>query len=237
MKINSLIVHGPYGCGKTTHSHLIARAFGLTNIADDWSPLRPIPPNSLVLTSSPLPNPHVLSYDVAMEVVAAIEMADAKSIFDHVSDMNVAFGNAKGDPTAINWDRLNSQCKNLKKELQELMDALAERNTDKVRDALCDLQVFTQGAQHIMGVDGDDDMLAVLDGVMSRFCKDEAELAATETKYRNLGVEFYVEGVFPNVCLKSAFDRGGDAESGFEYPKGKFLKSANYREPTFTPLG
>jgi hypothetical protein len=158
-----------------------------------------------------------------------------KGMFELVSMMNVAFGNPQGNPldyeTPYNetaWARLESQCKNIKSELKELYDAINARDVLAIRDALCDINVFSLGAHHFMGYDANRDMQSVIDGVMTRFCKDEVELEATKTKYDALGVRYVVEGVFPTVCLKSSEDQLMP-----EYPKGKFLKSAGYSQPVF----
>lgn len=172
-----------------------------------------------------------------------------------VAAMNVAFNNPKGDyhnmdATAIS--RLRKQCLNIFDEYCELLTALGfdqvfleslkgshrkrvERagawypvvNAIQVRDALCDIQVFAAGAQHMMGVDGDADMHAVIDGVMTRFVKDRDDLKATMEMHRAKGVcDVYVQGAYPTVVLKSASDQP-------DAPTGKFLKSASYKETVF----
>lgn len=218
-------------------------------------------------------------------------------IFQRVCAMNEAFGNPKGDPESINWQRLQTQAKGALTEVRELESALADRDIEAVRDALCDVMVFAHGGHHAMGVvdidyplvaprseqvsafalgqcvkdlrddaaylvqmcahksnpqgvhamfsqlilaclrlqsligvDSDADMNAVIDGVLTRFCQDEESLRATCAKYANLGIEFVIEGSFPTVCLKSAFDQGD------EYPKGKFLKSVGYSQAVFPEL-
>lgn len=158
----------------------------------------------------------------------------SKSSFQYVSEMNTAFGNLKGDPNNINWERLEAQCKNILDEYYELMGnpitgkpgALELRDLDGVRDALCDIQVFSNGAQHFLGVDGDEDMSDVLDGVMTRFCKDQEELDATVAKWEGRGLEVYTEGSFPRMIVKSSKDQP-------DAPKGKFLKSTGYTDTVF----
>ena len=120
---------------------------------------------------------------------------------------------------------------NILDEYCELMDAIASQHIDDTRDALCDIQVFANGAQHLMGVDGDDDMHAVVDGVMTRFIKDDADLKATMELHRAKGVSMvYFEGEFPKMIMKSAVDQP-------DAPKGKFLKSASYSNTVFPPVG
>lgn len=155
-------------------------------------------------------------------------------MFKSVKDMNTAFGNPEGDPRDLDWTRLEKQISNVKDEYNETMLALQNRDVEQVRDGLCDIMVFALGAFHFMGVDADVDMQAVIAGVMTRFCKDQAELDATIKKYDALEVEFYIEGEFPTKCLKSAKDQKD--KNGDNLPMGKFLKSANYSQPVFAPI-
>lgn len=154
---------------------------------------------------------------------------------------------------AIVWGRLQKQCENIggrfsltghdangkdiseghiDGEVKELLQALTARNVDKVRDALCDIMVFALGAYHFMGFDADADMQAVLDGVMTRFCKDEDALHRTRVKWATLNVtDVYTQGQFPRLCVKSGKDQR--ATNGDYCPKGKFLKSADYADTVF----
>lgn len=151
-----------------------------------------------------------------------------KTSFQRVAEMNTAFGNHVGDANNIDWDKLTNQCKNILDEYQnELVGYLATRNLTGVRDTLGDIQVFAMGGQHIAGVDGDADMNDIVDGVMTRFVKDEADLAATIAKHAAKGVtQVYTEGEYPKMILKSLVDQP-------DAPKGKFLKSASYQDTVF----
>lgn len=51
--MNSIIVYGPPGCGKTTNKDKLARHFNKTLIIDDWIPGDNIPDNALILTNTP----------------------------------------------------------------------------------------------------------------------------------------------------------------------------------------
>lgn len=71
----SCIVHGPVGCGKSTHAQAIAKALGLSQIHDNWAAGAPVPLlDTLVLTDADNPawyfNGRVLSFDQAMQLVA-----------------------------------------------------------------------------------------------------------------------------------------------------------------------
>ena len=168
--------------------------------------------------------------------------------------MNTAFGNPKGKFDSIDQARILAQSKNIFDEYLELLaaqglptslltrlgrthtnilldavefDLIGTFDTDKVRDALCDIQVFASGAQHLMGVHADDDMSAVIDGVMTRFIKNDDDKAATIAKHAAKGVtDVYFEGEYPTMVMKSASDQP-------DAPKGKFMKSASFSEPVF----
>ena len=143
--------------------------------------------------------------------------------------MNAAFGNPKGDPQRIDFQRLRRQCRNILQEYEkELVPALDSNNIDLIRDTLCDIVVFALGGYHFMGFDADEDMTEVISAVMTRFCKTPEQLLATCQYFDKLGVEYYVEGEFPTKYLKSSKDQGDG-----EYPKGKFLKAVGYRQPMF----
>jgi hypothetical protein len=176
---------------------------------------------------------------------------DVITAFSRVAKMNTAFGNPKGDAENIKWDKIRSQCKNIFDEYLELMSGLglhtenikslrlahkalvtqedfySKPDVEAVRDALCDIQVFDMGAQHLMGYDGDRDMEDVVSGVMTRFVKDDADKIATQALHAAKGVtEVYFEGEYPEMVMKSAVDQP-------DAPKGKFLKSASYVNTVF----
>src|SRR3546814_588389 len=175
-----------------------------------------------------------------------------KTNFQLVSAMNSAFGNPKGNSADINFNRVRSQTINVFDEFIETMGALGlepsaidelklvrqritlERfgddstvNLNQARDGLCDINVFSYGAHHMMGIDADRDMSSVVGGVMTRFIKDEADKVATQALHAAKGVtNVYFEGDYPVMVMKSGADQP-------DAPKGKFLKSVSYREPEF----
>lgn len=176
---------------------------------------------------------------------------DSPTNFSLVSVMNTAFGNMPGNAGAIDWNRVRKQCLNIADEFGELMIAMGANpeaiklavahlkaaatqevrenaiSPLDVRDALCDIHVFTYGAHHLMGIDADGDMRAVVDGVMTRFIKNEYDKQATIAMHAAAGVsDVYFEGSFPTMVMKSASDQP-------DAPKGKFLKSASYMQPIF----
>lgn len=88
-------------------------------------------------------------------------MYTAPVIFQQVEEMNEAFGNPKGTPFELLRDapeasvaalvRLRSQCANIGHEFNELETAVKHNNMLEIRDALCDILVFTYGAFHFIG--------------------------------------------------------------------------------------
>jgi len=149
------------------------------------------------------------------------------SSFRLVCEMNNAFGNKRGSYDDVSFERLEAQSRNILDEYNELVDAIAAKDLEAIRDALCDIQVFAMGTQHLLGVNGDKDMQAVVEGVMTRFVKNASDLELTKELHAKKGVvDVYTEGQFPRMILKSASDQP-------DAPKGKFLKSASYKNTVF----
>lgn len=156
-------------------------------------------------------------------------------MFEAVCKLNEAYGNKKGDPNNPDWKRLESQAKNILDEYNELMDdGINAKNLTEVRDAICDILVFTLGLAHLAGVPVDDDMAEVDRSNMSKFCPDEDDLTETLMKYRDLGVDVYVDGEFPMVRVKSSKEQVG--LDGKQYQAHKMLKSVSFSEPNLRPL-
>jgi hypothetical protein len=151
-------------------------------------------------------------------------------MFKQVSTMNDAFGNSKGNPQEINFSRLEKQCSNILDEYNELQVALAAKDPILVRDALCDIMVFSLGAFHFMGADADADMNVVYTSNMSKFIKDDEDKAASEAKYKALGVSYVLEGEYPIMRLRCTETVVGT--DGETYRANKILKSASYVPPT-----
>jgi len=179
-------------------------------------------------------------------------VSQSNTNFALVSNMNVAFGNPQGDPKQLSIKKIRKQCLNIVDELGELFVALGGDkelmkhavahfkwianktgnpvDTDKIRDSLTDIHVFAYGAHHLMGVDANEDMRSVINGVMTRFIKNEQDKIDTIAKHAALGVtDVRFEGVFPFGIMKSNSDQP-------DAPEGKFLKSASYQEERLYPV-
>ena len=49
---NTVVIHGPQGCGKTRNAQALAAHFGCSRVVDDWNGQSKIEEGSLVLTNS-----------------------------------------------------------------------------------------------------------------------------------------------------------------------------------------
>lgn len=155
-------------------------------------------------------------------------------MFKSVSELNVAFGNQKGDPLNPDWNRLKAQAQNILDEYNELMDGIEAKNMTEVRDAICDILVFTLGLGHMAGLPVEEDMAEVDRSNRSKFCANEEELQQTLAKYSDLGVETYVDGEYPMKRVKSAKQQVG--VDGKVYQAFKMLKGVNFQEPQLPSL-
>lgn len=120
----------------------------------------------------------------------------------------------------------------------KLESAAAEAHLEDVVVSLAQTVGFiTYIQEQVLRVDVVKEMESVINGVMTRFIKDEADEAATYAKHnkKHLSVlgeganalQVYYEGQYPSRIMKSAVDQP-------DAPKGKFLKSASFSEPVFT---
>lgn len=152
--------------------------------------------------------------------------------FQLVSHMNEKFGNPKGDIDDPQWADLRNQASNILDEYNELcVDGINPKNMTEVRDAICDILVFTYGLGHLAGVDVDRDMSKVYTSNMSKFCTNDEELQATIKKYADIGVKVVPEGEFPYAFVRST-EHQTDI-NGKIYQANKFLKGVNFKEPVF----
>lgn len=129
------------------------------------------------------------------------------------------------------WSAVRTDAGSVHAAYTELMQAIDQRCLNDVQRRLNDLVSECLILYARLQLDVERDMTSVVSAVMTRFCRDEAELCATEEKYDALGVDYYIEGEFPRVCLKSRYDQPGP--NGDFLPKGKFLKSVGMSLPVF----
>lgn len=158
-------------------------------------------------------------------------MTNKDVMMQDVSSLNEAFGNSAGTMTNPNWFALSNQAKNIKDEYDELMEAIENSDMIEVRDAICDILVFTLGLAHMSGAPVTDDMKEVDASNRSKFCHDQENVDATVKKYTDLGVMVYVDGEFPVKRVKSSIEQVGF--DGKTYRANKMLKSVSFKEPVF----
>lgn len=74
----TVIIHGPQGCGKTTHAKALAAHFGCSYIVDNWNGEWPVPEGALVLSNinSLQDRPGVMDFDTAMRAAGLRPLLD-----------------------------------------------------------------------------------------------------------------------------------------------------------------
>lgn len=175
-------------------------------------------------------------------------------------NLNLAFGNAKGDVTSPNFGKIRNQAKLVLEETRELLEAAyydcdvkldlvltpkqepyqirtIQEILKDIMDAQGDITTVNDGVAHITGFDGDECLQRVYASNMSKFIRNEDEVGPALDYYYSRGFpggQLRVEGEFPQACIKvneTVF------WNGKEYPAGKFLKNmANFKEPDFADM-
>lgn len=149
-----------------------------------------------------------------------------QSSFKQICAFNMRIGNSNGNPEEIDWELLSREADMIQSEVDELREAIAAKDTSGVRDALCDIHIFTYGTHYKMGYNADEDMYEVIQALYSRFCNSMEDVNDTIEYYARRGIiNISIHGTEPYFYLKSELDYP-------DAPKGKFLKSKYYKEPT-----
>lgn len=179
--------------------------------------------------------------------------------FQKNSELNRAFGNARGDITAPDFKKIRNQAKLVLEETRELLEAayfdhqvvltleLNPRESETptttedlmkaIMDAQGDITTVNDGVAHIAGFDGDECLQRVFASNMSKFIRSEDEVGPALDYYYSRGFpegQLRVEGEFPRACIKV---NETVTWQGKEYPAGKFLKNmASFFEPDFSDM-
>lgn len=176
-------------------------------------------------------------------------------------NLNLAFGNAKGDVTSPDFGKIRNQAKLVLEETRELLEAVyfdhhvgiefvvtphavsekAKLDLPEIMKAIMDAQgditTVNDGVAHIAGFDGDECLQRVYASNMSKFIRNEGEVVPALDYYYNKGFpreSLRIEGEFPQACIKVVDTITID---GKEYPAGKFLKNmATFKEPDFSDM-
>ncbi|ECW1086727.1 hypothetical protein F3R91_14515 [Salmonella enterica] len=176
-------------------------------------------------------------------------------------NLNLAFGNAKGDITSPDFSKIRNQAKLVLEETRELLEAVYFDHDVKIEftasprvlkepsavdikdimrqilDAQGDITTVNDGVAHISGFDGDECLQRVYASNMSKFIRSADEVGPALQYYYDLGFiegELEIQGQFPQACIKVV-----DTVTirGKEYPAGKFLKNmATFKEPDFSDM-
>lgn len=138
-----------------------------------------------------------------------------------------------------NWQAAEQQLKVIAGEYDEVCEAIAERNLDKLRDGIADLLVTAYGMGSVLGYNVDDDMVSVTSSLMTRFDATSGDAELTKQKYLDVGVETHIRTTrFPATettdervyyVTVSSKDQV-NSKTGERIPAGKFLKSWKYRD-------
>lgn len=175
-------------------------------------------------------------------------------------NLNLAFGNAKGDVTSPDFGKIRNQAKLVLEETRELLEAAyydcdvkldlvltpkqepyqtrtIQEILKDIMDAQGDITTVNDGVAHIAGFDGDECLQRVYASNMSKFIRSEGEVVPALDYYYNKGFpreSLRIEGEFPQACIKVVDTITVD---GKEYPAGKFLKNmATFKEPDFSDM-
>ena len=152
--------------------------------------------------------------------------------FEAVSLFNEMIQNLPASSSNPKWDQLEAQFGLIQEELNEIQQAIQEKNYIELRDGIADVLVTTYGLAYRAGIDANEDMKIVHESNMSKFCKSTDEALRTKAKYEKIGVKVsyrnQANGMIAVVSLEN--QTGAD---GKKYPMGKLLKSVNYFEPQF----
>lgn len=157
------------------------------------------------------------------------------SNFQLVSIINAIAGNSSHST----WEQLDQQMKIINGEHKELGDGIAKRDLFETVDGGADTLVTVYGALFRVGVDADAIMQEVCASLLTRFDRTAEDQQKTEAKYSALGIATECVEVEHNgeqyFVTRSASDQVHEA-SGEKFPKGKFLKSYQFRQPNLRAL-
>lgn len=179
-----------------------------------------------------------------------------KSNAQKVAELNVLFGNPKGDLANPNAALLRKQAMLC---VEESVEALENADRTKlvninfqakpsnadtipydlvgIADAIGDILTVAYGLAHVAGFDADEVYQRVHDSNMSKFITCDEEVEPALSYYWNLGYptdSLRIEGDYPHAVIRVVQDV---VIGGKTIPAGKFLKNMNtFFEPNFYDL-
>ena len=155
--------------------------------------------------------------------------------FTNVANLNKAFSRPITNKEEADYDKLLNQFSLIKEEVEELEEALENKDWTEVKDAIGDILVVTYGMAYVADIDADKLMDSISDSNMSKFCT-QAEMNETIAHYVGIGVEVVaqetvIDGVL-KYAVKSRCDQTYTVDGVDKSIKaGKLLKNVNWIEP------
>ncbi len=146
------------------------------------------------------------------------------SNFTEVARLNTVFGK---DTVGWDWEEIRNQFKLVAEEFKETYDAIQDEDKAATVGECCDVLVTVYGLLHLVGVDADLAMKRVSDSNFSKLCITPQDLNATAAHYISLGMAVETAGELPEAYVRVREDCTDI--NGRTYPRGKFLKSVNYK--------
>ena len=133
-------------------------------------------------------------------------------------------------------------------ECLELLEAVATGDISELRDALSDKRVTLNGFATILPFSLSKDFDQTCENLYTRFDHNENDAALTQQKYQKIGVTTIIEKntiseyidsktQLPKVFYVNKVVEDVTGTDGEFYPKGKFLKSVNFKKDDFTDNG
>ena len=154
--------------------------------------------------------------------------------FEKFSWMNELFGNEKGDLNRIDWEKLKLQAKLVQEELDEMFEAIENKDVVALIDAQADVTVTNQGVAHLAGFNADNASEIVLQSNLTKFIDNDKDIDRALQYYYARGLtsdDITIEGKYPYKFVRVIRDC---ILNGKDIPKGKFLKNmVKFKEPDF----
>lgn len=139
-------------------------------------------------------------------------------VLNQVAEFHTTFNHPILDtPTIPGPSRTKLRVDLLQEELNELSEAIHNKDLVEIADALCDLQYVLSGAILEFGLAEKFPKLfnEVQRSNMSKACKNNEEAELTQERYKNQGITTTTETVGNVIIIK-------------RYPDNKILKNINY---------
>lgn len=162
-------------------------------------------------------------------------------------EKTAVINNIVGNHPGADWETLKVQADLIQSELNEIYEAIEERNIEKARDGVGDVLFTAYGFGHRANFPTDEDFEQVCVSNLTKFDLTEEDAEKTRQKYLAIGVQTYVE-VLPYTWTReeghqetvlyyvTKSERNQIGTDGKDYPRGKYLKSTKFKEPVFREI-